>query len=283
MPLSAVRGWAYDVDIHPDGQIAAMGLHAGHLVLVELATGEVLADLQGHGGVPDGVRKVRFSPDGARLASASDDETLIVWDVASRSIVRRIAEKFDVNTVDWFPDGRRLVFGTDKQVGIVDLSDESAGIRRADTSRATDVRVFAIGGIAEVRVFAGGTRIAAGGGCNDIIIFNEELEVLRTFDQRRVARIRFSKDESQMFAVSWEGEQLVRRWDMATGEATALPGHDSAALFALDLDPLTGDPYAGGKMNAVMSWDEDGSPRRPVATRMARRLNTSFPLAAAKS
>jgi WD40 repeat protein len=253
MQLVAVRGWAYDVDIHPDGRMAAVGLHAGHLLLIDLATGAVLADLKGHGGVPDGVRKVRFSPDGSLLASASDDESLIVWNVASRELRDRIHEKFDVNTVDWFPDGRRIVFGTDKQIGIIDAGEagEAAVVRRFDS-----------GGVAEVRVFADGTRIAAGGSTkNGIIILDDTLNVVRTLDQRYVARIRFSQDESLMFAVSWEGEKLVRRWDMATGEATDLPGHDNAALFALDLDPQTGEPYAGGKNRIVASWRHDGSLR----------------------
>jgi WD40 repeat protein len=253
MGLPAVRGWAYDVDIHPDGLMAAVGLHAGHLLLIDLVTGGVLADLKGHGGVPDGVRKVRFSPDGTLLASASDDESLIVWDVAARQMRDRIHDKFDVNTVDWFPDGRRIVFSTDEQIGILEVGagGEVAVIRRFDS-----------GAVAEVRVFAGGTRIAAGGSTEKgIIILDDALNVARTFDQRDVARIRFDKDERLMFAVSWGGEKLARRWDMATGEAIDLPGHDNAALFALDLDPQTGEPYAGGNNNIVVSWHPDGSLR----------------------
>jgi WD40 repeat protein len=269
MQLPAVLGWAYDVDIHPDGRMAAVGLHAGHLLLIDLATGEVLADLKGHGGVPDGVRKVRFSPDGTLLASASDDESLIVWDVAARQMRDRIHDKFDVNTVDWFPDGRRIVFGTDKQIGIIDFD--------ADGATAV-VRRFDSGPVAEVRVFAEGTRIAAGGSTTKgLLILDDALNVVRTFDQRYVARIRFSPDENLLFAVSWDGEKLARRWDMATGEAIDLPGHDNAALFALDLDPQTGEPYAGGKNNIVASWRSDCSFRETINEAHSAKVEAVIP------
>jgi outer membrane protein assembly factor BamB len=165
----------------------------------------------------------------------------------------RIHEKFDVNTVDWFPDGRRVVFGTDTQIGIIDLGADGA---------AAVVRRFDSGPVAEVRVFAEGTRIAAGGSTKKgLLILDDALNVVRTFDQHNVARIRFSSDENVMFAVSWDGKKLARRWDMATGEATDLHRHDNAALFALDLDPQTGEPYAGGKNNVVVSWRCDDSLR----------------------
>ena len=41
------------------------------------ATGETIRTLTGH---PGGVTAAAFSPDGTRLATASDDRTVIMWD-----------------------------------------------------------------------------------------------------------------------------------------------------------------------------------------------------------
>ena len=143
------------------------------------------------------MRKIRFSPDGTLLASASDDKSVIIWDVGvADGMLRRVHDKFDVNTVDWFPDGRRVVFGTDKQVGIIDVADENAEIRRID-----------IGGVAEVRVFADGlaSRRAAPPG-------RGSSSSTRRWKSSGPSISAMSpgfaspSDESQMFAASWEGE-----------------------------------------------------------------------------
>src|SRR5207248_2893166 len=68
-----------------------------------------LRTLQGHTGW---VTSVAFSPDGQRLASASWDQTVKVWDATTGQVVRTFkGHTGQVLSVAFSPDGRRLAFG----------------------------------------------------------------------------------------------------------------------------------------------------------------------------
>ena len=89
---------------------------------------------EGHGvaGAPvhfRGHRKriecIEFSPDGTRLASASSDGTLRVWDAATGDCLRTLALKLGpLHWVSFAPDGLTLAFSSLKgDIGLLDLDD----------------------------------------------------------------------------------------------------------------------------------------------------------------
>jgi WD40 repeat protein len=75
------RGYTNEIAFSPDGKLLASGSSYDSLLrLWDVATGKQLRAVPGHSS---GIESVTFSPDGLRLASASKDTTVLIWEVAT--------------------------------------------------------------------------------------------------------------------------------------------------------------------------------------------------------
>ena len=83
----------------------------------EAASGRELLTLRGHS---DAIWSVAFSPDGQRIATASDDGTARVWEAASgKELVKFKGHTASIRSVAFSPDGQRTVTGSYDQTAKV--------------------------------------------------------------------------------------------------------------------------------------------------------------------
>ena len=121
-PLRGHDSSIYSVAFSPDGKTLASGSADYTVILWDVSTafntsvahasGQPIGQpLQSHS---DHVSTVAFSPDGKTLASGSSDDTIILWDVASRQpIGQPFSHRDAVNSVAFSPDGKTLASGGD--------------------------------------------------------------------------------------------------------------------------------------------------------------------------
>ena len=196
-------GWGtarFDAGIHcvqhgPAGDVVAASDSDGRIHFICAQTGEALVcPLRGH---ESKVRSVSWSPDGTKVASGSDDETVRIWEVATGKQLSQLTGHSNwVTSVSWSPDGKRLASGsydntvriwevaTGKELsqltvhlnGVTSVSWSPDGKRLASGSWDKTVRIWEVAtgkelwqlrcdsGVCSVSWSPDGARIAAGGG-----------------------------------------------------------------------------------------------------------------------
>src|SRR5437660_5340109 len=137
-PLPVLKGhhyWVNHVAFSPDGKLlaSAAGMldRAGEVTLWDMAGGEekLRLDL-----TPGAVYAVTFSPDGAMLATAHEDDTIRLWDAASGRPLRALSGHTDrICAVLFSPDGKMLA--SNSRDYTVRLWDVKSGRQRWRASR----------------------------------------------------------------------------------------------------------------------------------------------------
>ena len=93
----------------PDGRNLAFGVDR-RIYLWDAVSFAARKILDGHA---DRIRCLAWSPDGKQLASASDDSSTKIWDIArGEEINTLLGHATSVYSVSWSPDGKRVVTGS---------------------------------------------------------------------------------------------------------------------------------------------------------------------------
>ena len=204
-------------EFSPDGRTLAAGILTltsgdGAALLWDVASGRVLDRFKGH---TDQVFDVSFSSDGGRLASASADETVRLWDLATGEQVGDplLGHSAEVHAVMFDPAGADLVSG---------------------------------GADGSVIVWKAGERVVGGGGVVNVVAFTKD-------GSRMISTETFTYAEPFPPDPAFDGGGDVLIWDTSSWVPVGEPIHGQY-VFGLALGP-DDSWFAGSTFDArVPRW-----------------------------
>ena len=212
--------------------------------------GPLLQTLEGHAHT---VTSVTFSPSGQKLASASLDGIIRVWDAASGLPLQTLRSYgYSKNaSVAFLPDGQKLVSGCG-----------NSGIQIWDLASGSLFKTFEKCFILSIASSPDGQKLASGCGDDLVRIWDAASgAVLHKIKARHVISVAFSPKGQKLASASRLDSPAIRVWDVASG--SQMQSHESyftSVVFSPDGEKLV----TGSRDGSVCVWD--GVSRVPLFT-----------------
>ena len=169
------------------------------------------------------VYAVQFSADGTRVATASEDKTARIWDVASGAELQRFTHDDRVSTVQFSADGTRL-------------ATASRDIRVWDVASGAELQQFTNSfWVYSLQFSADETRLAIASGDARVWDVASGAELQRFTHDGVVFAVQFSADGTHVATASLD--KTARVWDIASGAELQRFTHDDrvkAVQFSAD-------------------------------------------------
>jgi hypothetical protein len=231
----------------PDATVLASADQEGdndhQIKLWDVATAKVKAAFKGHS---NRIAEVAFSPDGALLASASEDDSIGLWDLSAGKMRRSLkGHGEDVESVAFSPDGTRIASGG---------SDKA--IRLWDVKTGKQIRVFEGQAytVSALSFSPDGSRIASSGWADGVTIWDVASgKALSTFSPGPdyVDRMAFAPDWRRAATAT---DKELKLWDPASGTLLWKAEHGADDIDFLAFSP-DGSLVVSANDDAVKLWD----------------------------
>jgi predicted NACHT family NTPase len=192
------------------------------------------------------VNSVAITPDGSKIVSGSDDNTIRIWDIQSQSELAVLNLESSVTSVAITPDGSKIVSGSYKEIRVWDIQSQSqlaVLFGHENTVRS-------------VAITPDGSKIVSGSGDNTIRVWDiesgSELAVLKGHESD-VNSVAITPDGSKI--VSGSPDKTIRVWDIQSqSELAVLFGHESG-VFSVAITPDGSKIVSGSGDKTIRVWD----------------------------
>jgi WD40 repeat protein len=200
--------------------------------------------LEGH---QEAVTSVSFSADGQRLATASRDGTVKLWNRQGKQLATLKGHQGAVYGVSFSPDGQRLATASqDRTVVLWDLQG-----RKLATFRGHENSVYSVSFSPDGKHLASTSRDRTARLWD---LTGRQLAVLRGHE-KSVDDVAFSPDGQRLATASRDG--TVRLWDWQ-GKPLATWGQNGVPFYSLSFSPDGKSLAAAARDGTVKIWDIQG-------------------------
>lgn len=229
------RSTIKDLAFSPDGKFLASG--GGGLTMLNIPSGDNsvrIWDLAAHRQTmrvehEATVNRIRFSPDGSFLASASDDRTARLWEVTTGKEIARMIHEDSLISVEFAREPEHVV-----------TVSRDATARVWDCSRCSNYRPLRhASNVDVIRISPDGRWIATGGADGVVKVWNHRRkQVFQVVHETqapypaRISSLAFSPD-GKLLATASELDNISRIWNAATGEPVAQLPHAEGINFTI--------------------------------------------------
>ncbi len=252
-PLRTVTnlpGSVYSIAFRADSSLLAISGGApgmnGEVRVVDPKTGSQVGPLMtGH---TDLVYSVVWSPDGTRLATASQDKTARLWEWPSGKELKQFKDHSDaVTRVCFAPDGKSIF-----------TSSQDHNVRRFDVNTGLVLKVFSGHGevVNAVAISPNGKSLISSGQEPAVRWWNlDNGETANTVGghDAAVTDLGFSKDGK--FAISASADHTARLWSTDNGSLVRTLAGSEDWLYSVSISPDGKTISAGGAEGEVRLWD----------------------------